>query len=205
MQDLAFDPRLSDFSDYILRGEIGLDLLLNSDWALRASVRHQIDSTPAAGREKDDTTLLMGFTHALGGLAEPAKEGRKSLVAESTPAEAAPLDWATTAILATNFSRGNSDNSDNSKLHLDLASAYREAQYEAFHDVAYTFGENDGVTTEDRLWTTGRYNWNPDERNFLGTGVGFLRDDLADINYRITPGLVAGRYFIKNDGLTIRF
>ena len=199
-QNITFGPRASDYSDYLLRGEIGLDLRVSENWALRTSLRHQIDSTPAAGRQKDDTTLLMGFAYALRGIEEPEEEGRETLLNAPKPAEAAPLGWTTTASAGINFSSGNSDSS---RYHLKLVSAYREAKNEAFYDLAYTFGEDNDVTSEDRLRTTARYNRVLDERNFVGASIGFLRDDLADIAYRATPALTAGRYLVKNDDLTL--
>ncbi|YCM42266.1 DUF481 domain-containing protein [Verrucomicrobiaceae bacterium 227] len=199
-QSITFGPRSSDYSDYLLRGEIGLDLRVSENWSVRTSLRHQIDSTPAAGRQKDDTTLLMGFAYALRGIEVPEEEGRTTLLKEPGEKKAAPLGWTTTASAGISYSSGNSESS---RYHLALASAYREAKNEAFYDFAYTFGENNGITSEDRLRTTARYNRILDERNFVGASIGFLRDDLAEIAYRATPALTAGRYLVKNDDLTL--
>ncbi|MDB4435973.1 DUF481 domain-containing protein [Akkermansiaceae bacterium] len=199
-QSISFGPRANDFSDHILRGEIGVDLRVNEHWALRTSLRHQIDSTPAAGRQKDDTALLMGFSYALNGFPEPKAKGRISLIKKRKASQSAPLGWTTTASAGISYSSGNSDSSH---YHLALASAYREAKNEAFYDLAYTFGENDSIASEDRLRATARYNRVRDARNFIGTSIGFLRDDLADIAYRASPAITAGRYLIKSDDLTL--
>jgi len=198
-QKITFGPRTSDYSDYLVRGEVGLDLRVNKNWSVRTTLRHQIDSTPAANRQKDDTTLLFGFAYALRGIEDPNKKGRKSLIEAPEPAEAAPMGWTTTASAGINFSSGNSDSS---RYHLALASAYREEKNEAFYDLAYTFAEDNKVTSADRLRTAARYNRILDKRNFVGSSLNFLRDDLAEITYRITPALTAGRYFVKNDEVT---
>ncbi len=49
-----------------------------------------------------------------------------------------------------------------------------------------------------------RYNWLlPASRWFLGANTGYLRDSIAEVDYRLTPGLVAGCYFVKRDDLTL--
>lgn len=199
-QNITFTPKKDDFSDSVLRGEIGLDLRLNDEWALRTSLRHKVDSNPATGREKDDTTLLVGFTYELGGIPEPEEAGRDTLKKAPEPKTVAPLGWTTTAGTGLSFARGNSESTN---FHLNFSSAYREKRFETFYDLGYSFAEDGDSTSEDRLTASARINRTPDECNFYGAGLSFLRDDLADISYRLTPALVAGRYLIKNDTLTL--
>jgi type IV secretory pathway VirB6-like protein len=44
-----------------------------------------------------------------------------------------------------------------------------------------------------------RYNCKFDAYNYAGVGLSFLHDDAADLSYRITPGVHAGRYVVLTE------
>ncbi len=90
---------MEDFSDYLLDFDMGIDTRLSAQWSLRTFVRHRIDSIPAAGKGRSDTSLILGVAYELGGLPEPEEEGRRSLM----PGEADPakedIGWISTAAI----------------------------------------------------------------------------------------------------------
>lgn len=57
-QSLEYIPLADDFDDYLLNSEIGIEAAINSRAAVRLVVKNAYDSTPAAGAEKSDTTLI---------------------------------------------------------------------------------------------------------------------------------------------------
>lgn len=196
-QSAVFSPEAEDFSDYLLTAEVGIDTLLSQEWALRTSVRYQYDSTPASGQQSDDVTLLTGLSYALGGFADPAEKDPQP--AGSGP-EAIQSGWSSTASLGFSLAQGNADNLN---LTLSADSAYRENKKELFLAGAYTFAEDSGETSTDALRASAQYNYLVSDRVYYGAGLGFLRDDIADIAYRITPTVIAGYYLIKNDEMTL--
>ncbi len=199
-QSLVFSPEADNFSDYLLTAEVGIDTLLSEQWALRTSVRYQYDSTPANGQQSDDTSLLMGLSYALGGFPDPDEEGRQTLHPADGGPEAIQLGWSSTASLGLALAKGNADS-----LTVTLAadSAYREETRELFLAGAYTYAEDGGDTSTDALRASAQFNRLLNDRVFLGAGLGFVRDEIADIAYRVTPAVTVGYYLVKNDEVTL--
>ncbi len=195
-QTASFTPSIDDFSDYLFTAEVGIDTKLSDHWALRTSARYLYDSTPATGSQRDDTSLLMGLSYALGGSTDSAT----SIQPGSGGTEAIQSGWSSTAALGLAYSTGNAEN-----LAVTLAfdSAYREASREMFFSGAYTYAEDDGDKSVDALRGSAQYNYLLGDRTYVGSGVGLLRDELSDIDYRITPAVTLGHYFIKNDEMTL--
>lgn len=57
-QSVEILPAVGDFGDYLLNAEIGAEAPLADKLSLRLTVRDAYDSTPAAGREKNDLTVI---------------------------------------------------------------------------------------------------------------------------------------------------
>ena len=201
-QSLSFTPRVEKFSDYLLDFDIGIDTRLSSQWSLRTFVRHRIDSTPAAGKGRSDTSLILGVAYELGGLPEPEESGRRSLM----PGEADPAEedkgWISTAALGFSLNKGNADSA---ALNLAWNTAFLSDEREFFFEIAQIFRENNGNTSEDRTTSRIQYNRYLTERFYLGGTLGYLRDDQAEIDYRLTPGFLAGYAVIKNDTTKLAF
>lgn len=64
-QTLEYLPLIDDFNDYLLNAEIGIEAAVNSDLSLRLVVKNAYDSTPAADREKSDTTVIGALAYKL--------------------------------------------------------------------------------------------------------------------------------------------
>lgn len=189
-QNLLFTPEADDFNHYILTAEAGIDTVLADHWALRTSLRYRYDSTPAAGRQPDDTALLLGFSYSLGGFENDGTRNAGSIGS----------GWDHSAAIGFSYLSGNSDSSS---INLSADSALRTDQEEIFLDASYQFGENGGVISADGLRANAQYNRLLNDRIYYGASAGFLRDDLAGVNYRITPAATVGHYIIKKDDMTL--
>lgn len=199
-QSIILTPEANDFDNNLLVAEAGIDILLTKQWSLRNSVRYQYDNTPAAGRGQDDLLLLTGLSYSLGGFPEPAEDGRMTLKPAAAEPEAIQMGWSTTAGLTLSLAQGNSDNLF---LGLTADSAYRTKAHETFLAANYSYSENDGDTSADSLRASAQHNRFLGDKFFIGAGVGYFRDDVADVGYRITPTTSLGYYLIKNDEVTL--
>lgn len=200
-QSLAYTPEIGDFGNSVWVAEAGLAFRVTDHWALRTAVRHQIDRTPAAGRGRRDTTVLSGVTYSLGGA--PEEVGSKSpdtLLPTVEERLVAPMGWVTEAALGYSLSAGNAEQSS---LRATVDSARRSQTDELFLDLGLFYATADGATSVDTLEAGGRYQRLAGERAFFGGGLDFRRDALADLEYRITPGLYAGRYLVESDDATL--
>lgn len=201
-QSAYLTPQIDDFNNFNLIAEAGIDTLLTNHWSLRTSVRYLYDNTPALGSQSDDVTLIMGLAYALGGFPEPDEAGRATLKPDRAAPEAAALGWTTSASLGLSLAQGNSENL---QVSVGYDSVYRTATDEFFLNGLYSFGQNDGDTSADSLRLGSRYNRLLSDRLYTGVGLDYLRDDIADLGYRVTASAIAGYYVIKSDVMTLGF
>lgn len=144
-QSIAFTPKFDDFNDYNLIAEAGIDTTISEHWALRSSIRYQYDSSPAAGRQSDDTTLLMGLSYSLGGFDDLKPTGSESIA----------NSWNTATSLGLGL---NSGNSESKTIVLSFNSSYKEDNREVLLSSKYNFAENDNSTDTDTLRANAQYN-----------------------------------------------
>lgn len=201
-QSALITPSLEEFSDYLLVAEAGLDVLLTSQWSWRTSARYVYDSTPADGRKRGDLALLMGLAYALGGFPEPAEEGRATLKPDRAAPEVAALGWTTSAALGISLAQGNAENLS---VTASYDTAYRTKTDEWFFNGAYTFGETDGEKAADALRIGSRYNRLFTDRLFGSIGGDFLRDEIAEVDYRFTVAPTLGYYVVKAPTASLSF
>ena len=199
-QNLAFTPKSNDFSDSTLLGEIGFDLRLTDQWALRSTLRHQVNHRTTLSRKKEDSTMLVGFSYQLGGSIKSKTNQRESLKKAPQPKQIAPLGRTTKASTGLSLSRGNAESSG---LHFAFDTSVREKHCESFYKLSYAFADHQEKVSENRLTASAQINRTNQENEFFGCGIKFLRDDLADISYRINPALLVGRYLIKSKTLSL--
>ena len=205
-----YTPAADDFSDYLLSAEAGIDTAINDHWAIRTAIRYQYDSTPAPDRQSGDTLLTVGLRYALGSYPEKgAPNGKIPDPSDSGPLsgpnsgpEAIQDDWTSTAALTLSMADGNSDNLNTTASY---DAALRRDAGEFFFTGTYSYAEADSTASADSLITRTQFNKLLSERTYLGMGLGLLRDDIADIDYRITPAVTLGHYFIKEDNMTLSF
>ena len=197
-----YTPAADDFSDYMLSAEAGIDTAINDHWAIRTAIRYQYDSTPSPDSQSDDTLLTLGLRYALGGYPEKdAPTGKIPAPSDSGP-KAIQNGWTNTAALTLSMADGNSDN-------LNITASYdatlRRDLGEFFFTTTYSYAEADNTASADTLNARTQFNKLLSEKTYLGTGLGYLRDDIANIDYRITPAVTLGHYFIKENHLTLSF
>lgn len=197
-QSIGWTPSVDDLSDSIFDLELGVETRLTDRVALRTFFRNRIDTTPAAGRGRSDSALMLGVSYDLGGLPEPATAsgGRRSLMPAEDAAPEKKTGWISTAALGFGLNKGNSDKA---ALNLAWNTAYLTDEREFFFDLGYVYGEDDGQTSTDRLSSRVQYNRYLSDLFYIGGGVGFLHDGQADLDYRITPAALAGYALIKTD------
>ena len=54
-------PEFSDFSNYLLNAEVGIEADITAGISLRVLAKDSYDSEPAAGREKNDLSVIAGL------------------------------------------------------------------------------------------------------------------------------------------------
>lgn len=199
-QSVVFTPQVDDFENNLIIAEAGIDTLITNQWSLRTFVRHRIDNTPAAGLEKGDTSLLIGLAYSLSGFPEPAAAGRRTLKADRAPSPIAAMGWSSSAAIGYSLASGNADSGTATAM---FDSAYRAPKDELFLSAAANYAQNNGATSIDNIRAAAQYNHLLGSRYFVGAGVGYLRDDLADLAYRFTPAAVGGIYLLKNEVSTL--
>ncbi|MBT7958449.1 MAG: DUF481 domain-containing protein [Akkermansiaceae bacterium] len=200
----TFTPAVNDFSDHLLSAEAGIDTAINDHWAIRTAIRYQYDSTPAPNRQSSDTLLTLGLRYTLGSEDTDHTSGEKS----SSPAESGAISgpeaiqdgWTSTAALTLSMADGNSDNLNTAASY---DAAHRSDTGEFFFTSAYNYAEADNTASADSVVTRTQFNKLLTRNTYLGIGLGFLRDDIADIDYRVTPAITLGHYFIKKDHMTL--
>ncbi len=202
-QSIVFTTEAADFSNHLLVGEAAFAMRLTDRLALNTALRHSIDNTPAAGRRKNDTTLVQGLSYILGG--QPGDNGggggsRRSLMPSPPSESVSPAGWTAEAALGLSLAQGNSDTLN---LTFTTDTAHRGERGEFFLNTAYTYAENSNVTSIDALRVSTKYNRFIDGDWYAGANLGFFRDPLADIEYRVTPGAHLGRYLVRSDDTTL--
>lgn len=65
IQSLEYIPEASDFDNYLLTGEVGVEAAINASLSLRVVLQDRYDSTPATGKERNDLSLIAGLGLAL--------------------------------------------------------------------------------------------------------------------------------------------
>ncbi|RME95777.1 MAG: DUF481 domain-containing protein, partial [Verrucomicrobia bacterium] len=108
--------------------------------------------------------------------------------------------WKTSAAIGATLTRGNSDTLT---VNGTIDSVRKWAQNEAAAGFSVTYGETDDQETANNMAAYGQYNRLFSERFFAYGRVDFLRDILADIDYRIGLSPGAGYYFLKDDKFTL--
>lgn len=199
-QTAIFSPNIDHFGDYRLTTEAGIETTLNNQWALRSSLRYQYDKTPATDRQRNDLSLLLGLSYSLSGFPDPTHTEGPSLKPENAAPESIQMGWSSDAAVAFSYASGNSDSLS---VGLSFDSAYREQSRELFLNGAFTYGEVAGTPSSDTLRGAAQFNTFLSDLNYFGARVGYDRDQLAEVSYRVTPAATLGTYLIKNDEMTV--
>jgi len=196
VESVIYQPRADDFGDYLLTAEAGISFAISKHWAIKASVRDIYDSTPAAGAKGNDLAVLASLAYSLGGFADEAPAARRTLKPEKKKAADPTMGWTTTAFLGFGLTRGNSETLN---LAGDLATVFRSPPNEFFFSAGGAYGETGDETNLQNFHTSAQYNRLLTERFYVGGSLAFLYDRLADLDYNVSPAVLAGVYLVKND------
>lgn len=108
--------------------------------------------------------------------------------------------WATSVTIGLSVSSGNIDSS---LIYADIQTKRGWNQNEVLMGLGGTYSESEEVTTSDYQFAYLQYNRLLTDRFYFGAKGYGLRDDLADLDYRLHLGPLWGYYFIKNDRTTL--
>ena len=110
--------------------------------------------------------------------------------------------WDLSLLLGYNLSTGNTDTS---LLH-GGAKAFRDYEKNIIRaEFAGARGETDNEKTEEKISANLEYNRIIEDPFYLGMGVDFLSDGIADVDYRVILKPVVGVFLIKNDIVRLSF
>jgi putative salt-induced outer membrane protein YdiY len=195
-QTLEYLPEVEDFGSYLIAAEAGLEVPLSAKLKLRLAARDTYDSTPAAGRDSNDLTLLTGLSYALADAA-PAKCKVCRWEAADKPAPKPEQNvWLTTGSIGYTMITGNADAA---LLTLGLDTVKYTDVDEIRLGALGAYGEADGARNNQMARAKAQYNRVLKGPFYAGLSTDFLHDDVADLSYRITPSALLGAYLIKTE------
>jgi putative salt-induced outer membrane protein len=141
-------------------------------------------------------------TARLGALAAAATVAGGAVSTSAQEAAAKPPDtrWQTSAAIGFTYTSGNSKNL---LFTGNILGVKKWDKNELSLGADASYGESDGTKNTENYHAFGQYNRLFNDR-FYGYGrLDALHDDIADVNYRISLGVGAGYYFIKNAKTTL--
>ncbi len=121
---------------------------------------------------------------------------------DCTPVVKEPGAWDLSAALGFNLTSGNIS----SRLLTASFNAEREKDSDIYKfNITGADGEQEDEKTQRFIRSTARYNRLISDRTYLGAGGSFLKDDIANVDYRgvISPGI--GYYVVKSDDVELSF
>lgn len=205
VQSLEYLPEISDFGNFTLVAEAAITARIAGNLWWRTAVRDIYNSQPPAGLDKNDLQLTAGLSWGLGDPeAKPAakKIRKKSDVAKPAAAPSRPEGvWQTTFAVGFALTKGNSDNL---LVVGDLSTSMVSKPNEYQIAIGGAYGEVSKARTVQNFHAGAQYNRLITDRFYVGAGVNYLTDDVADLDYRITPGLLLGYKVVDTDTVSLR-
>lgn len=105
-----------------------------------------------------------------------------------------PLKWETLATAGLTLTKGNSDTL---LANLGVTSARKWQANEAGLGASFSYGEASGLKNVDNVSGFAQYNRLFSERFYGGLKLNAVKDEIADLDYRVTISPLAGYYFVK--------
>ncbi len=201
-QSAVWTPEFDDFNSYTLVGEIGITSPISDHLALRVFVRDTYDSTPAAGADENDITVAAGLAWSAKPFekAAPTASVRRSLKPKKGTPAAPIMGWTTTGNAGVSLTSGNSETL---LVTAGIDSAHRSKTDELFLNIGGAYGEISNSVNAQNLSAGFQYNRLFTERVYGGVSTGFLYDDVAGVDYSVTPAGLIGAYLIKSDTVSL--
>jgi len=137
-------------------------------------------------------------TDASGAMTLVSERGRQTIApleVEELEELSEDFDWELRSDLSFSASEGNSETSD-----LTWQNYGRIEQGDHRHelDLSLDRATRDGDATQERTRASYQYSWFMSDRWFLSGGVGFERDPVRELDYRILPGAGVGYQFFDD-------
>jgi len=155
-------------------------------------------ASPALGGDSLNGSSGSGLLGGLfGGSASGAGDFGNTL-GKLGPGEGSP--WEITGAASVALAQGNADSAAYS---LQGLATYEGEVWEGLVGADYLYSENEGEVTTDTLRIFGQGQRLLTDRVYLGLAGSFLRDELADLEYRFDIAAVLGYHVIKNDRTTL--
>lgn len=207
IQSLEYQPSIEDFGRYTLVAELAVTARVVGNLWWRTAVRDIYNSEPLIGLDQNDLQLTTGLSWGLGdpdkGAAPAKKIRKKSDVAKPAAAPSRPEGvWQNTAAVGLSLTKGNSENLT---VVGDITSTMVSKPHEYLLSLGGAYGEVSDLRTVQYFHAAAQYNRLLTDRLYLGAGLNFLTDDVADLDYRITPGVVLGYKVVDTDTVSLRF
>lgn len=206
VQSLEYLPDISDFGRYTLVAEAAITARIVGNLWWRNAIRDIYNTNAPAGLKKNDLQLTTGLSWGLGdpdaGPAPARKVRKKSDVTKPTAAPGRPEGvWQTTASLGLNLMKGNADNM---LIAGDITTSMVSKPNEYGLSIGGSYGEVNKVRNLQNFRVDALYNRSLTDRFYLGAGLNYLTDDIADLDYRVMPSGVLGYKLINNDRTSLR-
>lgn len=206
VQSLEYLPDISDFGRYTLVAEAAITARIVGNLWWRNAIRDIYNTNAPAGLKKNDLQLTTGLSWGLGdpdaGPAPARKVRKKSDVTKPTAAPSRPEGvWQTTASLGLNLMKGNADNM---LIAGDITTSMVSKPNEYGLSIGGSYGEVNKVRNLQNFRVDALYNRSLTDRFYLGAGLNYLTDDIADLDYRVMPSGVLGYKLINNDRTSLR-
>ncbi len=196
-ESVGWVTELDDFSNnWLLVADAGLQVPLSRHWALGTNVRYTYDNTPAFGFDNSDLAVLATLNYSLKGFAPAAAEGRRSLKPAAVKPAELESGWSNTAAVGFSLTSGNTETL---LATADYASIYRNPGHELFFNLGGAYGETGSSLDTQNFRAGAQYNKLLGERFFVGSGAGFLYDEISAVDYRVSPFVSFGAYLVKTD------
>ncbi len=200
VQSASYVSEASDFDNYLLVGEAGLEFPLSAHWAFKTTLRDVYDSTPSAGADENDLSVLAGLSFSAQGFEPPAPAPRKSYFTKRAPAAAVKDGWKNVGGVGFGLTRGNSETL---LVTANYDAAYHSSEKEILLGLGGAYGETGSAVNAQNIRAGAQYNKMFSDLCYAGGSLNFLYDDVAEVDYRFVPAVLAGYYLAKTDAVKL--
>ena len=193
-QSLEYMPEVSDFGNYILIGEAGIETLLGRNVSLKTFVQNRYDNQPAPGIERND----FGFFLALSFSPDKAESfgggGGKS--GKAIALDTVSSDWLWVGTAGASILSGNTDST---LISAAFDGIRRGNGTETGLGVYGGYAEVSNVTTAEQYGAYLFHNVDVTPRVYVGGRLSYLHDSIANIEYQVAAGMHVGYRIIDTD------
>jgi len=192
-QSFEWLPEIEEFSNYLLKFELGASTQLTDKWGLKSFLRGTYDSDLASDTLEDtDWALITALSYAI--------TADETMTDEDLAAAQAELgtsgDWQSTALFGLTATGGNSE----TLLFNATALTAREwGPHTLGLSAGGTYGEIEGAINAQTYYASAAHKYAMADPLYFATAANYLHDDLAAVDYRISVIPNLGINLIDND------